>query len=130
MKNYLYFAEAVVESVDEGCLVAAENITGIDPLSATTTGVSYKIETGVGNADRVITLTHTTAKHKEVAEALVAIANSTGAGNDGFIVVADAEDLTATEELDGGGAGTGVFGTKKSVFHKGFNGLVTGVAIA
>lgn len=129
MKNYLYFAEAQVETVDEGCLIAAENITGINPLSATTTGVSYKIETGVG-ADRVITLTHTTAKHKEVAEALVAIANSTGAGNDGFIVVADAEDLTATEELDGVGSGTGVFGTKKSVFHKGFNGLVTGVAIA
>ena len=117
MKNYLYFAEAEVQTVDEGCLIAAENITGIDPLGADTTGVSYKIETGTGATDRVITLTHTAAKHKEVAEALVAIANSTGAGNDGFIVVADAEKLTTTEQLDGSGGGTGVFGTKKPVFQ-------------
>lgn len=132
---YLYFAESVVESTTEAIMVPANSYLGANPTGDTTLVLSFADVVGTDTENKV-TLTIATDTHKEVMKALAEIMNSNPhKANNGVIVVADAEDTTA-EELTTATGGVGssydpaVFGTKTPVYHKAFNGNVTGVAIA
>ena len=89
-ETYLYFAEN--ESADgagDSHVYPASTFTGIDPISATTTRISFKALAGTA-ADDDILLTHVTGKFKEVCEALAdAMSSTTGE----LVVFAD-EDNT------------------------------------
>ena len=70
METYLYFAENLGANAAGDCAVyPASTFTGIDPVSDTTTRISFKALAGTA-ADDDILLTHVTGKYKEVAEAL------------------------------------------------------------
>jgi len=88
-ETYLYFAEN--ESADgagDSHVYPASTFTGIDPISATTTRISFKALAGTA-ADDDILLTHVTGKYKEVCEAL-ALAFSDDNGE--LVVFADEDN--------------------------------------
>jgi|TARA_R100001594_G_scaffold117176_2_gene152378 hypothetical protein len=69
-ETYLYFAENLgADASGDSAVWPASNFTGIDPISATTTRISFKATTG-NAADDDILITHVTGKYKEVCEAL------------------------------------------------------------
>lgn len=129
--NYLYFAEAVVETGGmhattgstnpEAIMVPAANYLGADPLSATTALLYFKSVTGSPVSRELVTITYANTADgggfKKVTKALAQAANAKFSSNDGFIVFADTE------------AGTAV--NKSSKYSKLLNGFgVTTIAIA
>ena len=111
MENFLYFAEADVETSNEALLVPASNYLGCDPTSG---GITLFFKDLEGNQTREsVTLSCTNGNQKAVLDAFVAIANSRPHSN-GFVVVADAN----------------VANGQAATFHKEFKGLVTGCTIA
>ena len=115
--NYLYFAEAVVETGDDGAsealMVPAANFVGADPVGTTSTAFYFKNAMGNKNSTHKVVLTHGTNKNKSCIANFVGTIFSPHTG--GFIVVADAETGTAT--------------TKSAKFHKAFGGNVTACAV-
>jgi hypothetical protein len=95
-ETYLYFAEN--ESADgagDSHVYPASTFLGIDPISATTTRISFKALAGTA-ADDDILLTHVTGKYKEVCEALAdALSDSSG----GLVVFADEDNVIYTKKL-------------------------------
>lgn len=88
-ETYLYFAEN--ESADgpgDSHVYPASTFLGVDPISATTTRISFKAMAGTA-ADDDILLTHVTGKYKEVCEAL-ALALSDTSGQ--LVVFADEDN--------------------------------------
>ena len=70
METYLYFAENLGANAAGDCAVyPASTFTGIDPVSDTTTRISFKAMAGTA-ADDDILVTHVTGKFKSIAEAL------------------------------------------------------------
>ena len=70
METYIYFAENLGANAAGDCAVyPASTFTGIDPISATTTRISFKALAGTA-ADDDILVTHVTGKSKQIAEAL------------------------------------------------------------
>jgi len=70
METYLYFAENLGADAAGDCAVyPASTFTGIDPVSDTTTRISFKAMAGTA-ADDDILVTHVTGKFKSIAEAL------------------------------------------------------------
>tara|TARA_R100001480_G_scaffold88819_1_gene95873 strand:- start:21 stop:362 length:342 start_codon:yes stop_codon:yes gene_type:complete len=70
METYLYFAENLGANAAGECAVyPASTFTGIDPISATTTRISFKALAGTA-ADDDILVTHVTGKFKSIAQAL------------------------------------------------------------
>ena len=70
METYLYFAENLDgDAAGDCCVYPASTFTGIDPISATTTRISFKALAGTA-ADDDILLTHVTGKFKSIAQAL------------------------------------------------------------
>ena len=70
METYLYFAENEGANAAGDCAVyPASTFTGIDPISATTTRISFKALAGTA-ADDDILVTHVTGKFKSIAQAL------------------------------------------------------------
>ena len=70
METYLYFAENLgANAAGDCCVYPASTFTGIDPISATTTRISFKALAGTA-ADDDILFTHVTGKYKEICEAL------------------------------------------------------------
>ena len=70
METYLYFAENLGANAAGECAVyPASTFTGIDPISDTTTRISFKALAGTA-ADDDILVTHVTGKFKEIAESL------------------------------------------------------------
>ena len=70
METYLYFAENLGADAAGDCAVyPASTFTGIDPVSATTTRISFKALAGT-LADDDILVTHVTGKFKSIAQAL------------------------------------------------------------
>ena len=70
METYLYFAENLGANAAGDCAVyPASTFTGIDPISATTTRISFKALAGTV-ADDDILVTHVTGKFKSIAQAL------------------------------------------------------------
>ena len=70
METYLYFAENLDgDAAGDCCVYPASTFTGIDPVSATTTRISFKALAGTA-ADDDILVTHVTGKFKSIAQAL------------------------------------------------------------
>tara|TARA_R110000823_G_C15794119_1_gene486457 strand:+ start:100 stop:441 length:342 start_codon:yes stop_codon:yes gene_type:complete len=110
-RNFLWFAEADVETGNEAVLVPVENYLSADPVSG---GVVLSFGDIEGHQTReAITINCANGNQKTVLNALVSIMNS-GPHSDGFIVVADAN----------------VANGQTAVFHNAFGGLVTGCTIA
>jgi len=100
MKNYLYFAEAVVESGDdrssEALCVPASSFIGADPGNGTTTLFFKNAMGDLGSGEHKVVITHAAGKNKEVTSAIMSAINSRTAG--GFVVVADLETGTAVSK--------------------------------
>ena len=70
METYLQFAENLgANAAGDCCVYPASTFTGIDPISATTTRISFKALAGTA-ADDDILVTHVTGKFKSIAQAL------------------------------------------------------------
>ena len=112
--NYLYFAEGNdSNATGEACMFPASAFIGLDPISDTTTRISFKARNNTAVDDDVL-LTHTTGKHKEVAELIAALLAPSPVTRSKFIVVADQDNSVY---FDGG-------------FGAGLNGAVTVTTIA
>jgi len=69
-ETYLYFAENEgADAAGDSHVYPASTFMGVDPISATTTRISFKALAGTA-ADDDILLTHVTGKYKQVCEAL------------------------------------------------------------
>ena len=110
MENYLYFAEADVETGDDGSsealCVPASSYIGADPGNGTTT-LRFKNAMGDNAGVHTVVLTHTAGKNKEVMRGVMACVNA-HPSDGGFVVVANANAAAVT-------AGT--------EYNKVFNGL-------
>lgn len=98
MENYLYFAEAVVETGDDGSAealcVPASSFAGIETSINTRTAVYFN---GGRDALHRVILTHTANKQKDVVKAILQCVNG-HPSNGGFVVVADFETGTAVDK--------------------------------
>jgi len=98
MENYLYFAEADVETGDDGAseaiVVPASSYIGADPGSGTTT-LYFKDAMGDNDAQHKVVLTHTAGKNKEVMRGVMACINA-HPSKGGFIIVANANAAAVT----------------------------------
>lgn len=86
--NYLYFAEGALSANGDGLMFPANRFTGIDPISSTTTRVSFQSHRDREIDDEVL-LTHADGKHKDVAELIAYALTAGGPNKTKFIVVAD-----------------------------------------
>lgn len=75
MKNYIYVenGDDAVGAADDAILFPAENITRIDPTSATTITVSFNAADGTADTDKIV-ITHASLKTKETMGAVVKMA--------------------------------------------------------
>ena len=96
METYLYFAENEGANAAGDCAVyPASTFTGIDPISDTTTRISFKALAGTA-ADDDILLTHVTGKFRQVAEALAdALSNDSGE----LVIFADEDNAVYSKML-------------------------------
>jgi len=117
MENYLYFAEADVEtggdSASEAVTVPASSYLFADPLSLTVTNFYFKSVLGSDYGMQKVALTHTSAKNKEVIKGVLACMNA-HPSKGGFVIVANANAAALTT------------GTE---FSNALQGFVTAVAI-
>ena len=108
--NYLYFTEADLSSTaatGEGAMYPASSFLGLDPIGDTTTRLSFKSRNNAGAADDDVLLTHTTGKHKEVAELIASVLAPSPVTRGKFIVVADEANSVYLDNGNGAGlAGT------------------------
>ena len=103
METYLYFAENLGGDAAGDCAVyPASTFTGIDPISATTTRISFKALAGTA-ADDDILLTHVTGKFKEVAELIASVLAPSPVTRTKFIVVADEANSVYLDNGNGAG---------------------------
>jgi len=113
MENYLYFAEAVVETGDdassEALCVPASSYVGANPLNATTT--EFRFKDGMGkDVLHITSLAHDSGKNKEVIRAFMSCVNANSQKAQ-FIRVVDGETGTATTKsafINGAFRGLGV----------------------
>ena len=105
--NYLYFAEGNgSNATGEACMFPASAFKGLDPISNTTTRLSFKARNNTAVDDDVL-LTHTTGKHKEVAELIASVLAPSPVTRTKFIVVADEANGIYLDNGNGAGlAGT------------------------
>ena len=99
MENYLYFAEADVEtggdSASEAITVPASSYLFADPLSTTVTNFYFKSILGSDYGMQKVALTHKANKNKEVIKGVLACVNA-HPSKGGFIVVANANAAALT----------------------------------
>ena len=118
MENYLYFAEADVETGGDGSpeaiTIPASSYLYADPSSATVTNFFFKNITQTDHAMTKVTLTHASGANKSVIKGVLACVNA-HPSKGGFVIVANANAAALTT------------GTE---FNKLLNGDVTGVSIA
>ena len=94
--TYIYISKgAGADAAGDSLLYPASSFTGIDPISATTTRISFKALTG-NAADDDILVTHESAKYKELCQAL-ALALNTDKG--GTVIFIDQDNEIYFEEL-------------------------------
>ena len=95
-ETYLYFAENLgADAAADSHVYPASTFTGVDPISATTTRISFKANAGTA-ADDDILLTHVTGKFKQVCEAL---ADALTDDNGELVVFADEDNVIYTKKL-------------------------------
>ena len=96
METYLYFAENLGGDAAGDCAVyPASTFTGIDPISATTTRISFKALAGTA-ADDDILVTHVTGKFKSIAQAL---ANALSDDSGELVVFMDEDNAVYSKKL-------------------------------
>ena len=101
--NYLYFAEGNgSNATGEGAMYPASAFIGLDPISNTTTRLSFKTRNNTAVDDDVL-LTHTTGKHKEVAELIASVLAPSSVTRGKFIVVADQDNSVYLDNGNGAG---------------------------
>lgn len=100
--NYLYFAEAAVETTGEAAMYPASAFLGADPISATTTRLSFKARNNTAVDDDVL-ITHASGKHVEVAELIASVLEPSPVTRTKFIVVADQEHGVYLDNGNGAG---------------------------
>jgi len=95
-ETYLYFAENEgADAAGDNAMYPASTFLGCDPISATTTRISFKALAGTA-ADDDILLTHVTGKFKEVCEALAhALSDTSGQ----LVVFADEDNVIYHNKL-------------------------------
>tara|TARA_R100001082_G_scaffold109195_1_gene85861 strand:+ start:2112 stop:3023 length:912 start_codon:yes stop_codon:yes gene_type:complete len=102
MENYLYFAEADVETGDDGAseaiCVPASSYIGADP-GATSTTLYFKNAMGDNDAQHKVVLTHTAGKNKEVMRGVMACINA-HPSKGGFIIVANSNAAAVTTGIE------------------------------
>ena len=99
MENYLYFAEADVEtggdSASEAMTVPASSYLFADPLSTTVTNFYFKSVLGGDYGMQKVALTHTASKNKDVIKGVLRCINS-HPSHGGFVIVANANAAALT----------------------------------
>jgi|TARA_R100001594_G_scaffold117176_2_gene152380 hypothetical protein len=100
--NYLYFAEGAVETTGEACMYPASSFIGFDPISATTTRLSFKARNCTDVDDDVL-IQHASGKHKEVAELISSVLKPSPVTRTKFIVVADEANSVYLDNGNGAG---------------------------
>jgi len=99
MENYLYFAEADVEtgadSASEAITVPASSYLFADPVSNATTAFFFKSILGSDYGMQKVVLTHTANKNKEVIKGVLACINA-HPSKGGFIIVANSNVAALT----------------------------------
>jgi hypothetical protein len=100
--NYLYFGEATVVTTGEGCMFPANAFLGADPISATTTRLSFKARNNTAVDDDVV-VTHASGKHVEVADLIASVLEPSPVTRGKFIVVADQENGVYLDNGNGAG---------------------------
>ena len=100
--NYLYFAEGAVETTGEAAMFPASAFLGADPISATTTRLSFKARNNTAVDDDVL-VEHASGKHVEVAELIASILEPSPVTRTKFIVVSD--EVNGVYLSNGNGAG-------------------------
>ena len=118
MENYLYFAEADVEtggdSASEAITVPASSYLFADPLSTTVTNFYFKSILGSDYGMQKVALTHKANKNKEVIKGVLACMNA-HPSKGGFVIVANANVAALTTGAE---------------YSEALQGFVTGVNIA
>jgi len=100
--NYLYFAEGAVETTGEAAMYPASSYLGLDPISATTTRLSFKARNNTAVDDDVL-IQHASGKHLEVAKLIASLLAPSPVTRTKFITVADEANGIYLD--DGNGAG-------------------------
>ena len=101
--NYLYFAEGNgSNATGEACVFPASAFKGLDPISNTTTRISFKARNNTAVDDDIL-LAHTTGKHKEVAELIASVLAPSPVTRGKFIVVADEANSVYLDNGNGAG---------------------------
>ena len=131
MENYLYFAEAVVETGDDGAsealCVPSKSYIGANPINATTTEFRFKDATSEGV--HLVKCGHTSGKNKEVMRAMMACIDANPQQGQ-FIRVFDFETGTATTKSSFTNPAFKGLGITAPVIvgHSGTTGTITGVS--
>ena len=100
--NYLYFGEGTVATTGTGAMFPASAFLGADPISATTTRLSFKARNGTAVDDDVL-VEHASGKHVEFAELIASVLEPSPVTRTKFIVVAD--EVNSVYLYNGNGAG-------------------------
>ena len=100
--NYLYFAEGTPTATGTGAMYPADAFLGADPISATTTRLSFKARNNTAVDDDVL-ITHVSGKHVEVAELIASVLEPSPVTRGKFIVVADQENSVYLDNGNGAG---------------------------
>ena len=99
MENYLYFAEADVEtggdSASEAIPVPASSYLFADPISTTVTNFYFESIVGSDSGMQEVALTHTASKNKDVIRGVLQCINA-HPSKGGFIIVANANAAALT----------------------------------
>ena len=95
-ETYLYFAENLgADAAGDAVVYPASTFLGVDPISATTTRISFKALAGTA-ADDDILFTHVTGKYKEICEALAdALSDDSGE----LVIFADEDNTVYSKKL-------------------------------
>ena len=77
-ETFLYFSDNKgADAAGDTVIYPASNFLGLDPISATTSRISFKALTG-NAADDDILVTHASGKYKELCQGMAELMNSNG----------------------------------------------------
>jgi len=86
-ETFLYFSDNKgADAAGDTVIYPASNFLGLDPISATTSRISFKALTG-NAADDDILVTHASGKYKELCQGMAELMNG-----DGLVVVYDEDN--------------------------------------
>jgi len=89
-ETYLYFGDNKGgDAAGDSLVVPASNFTGVDPITASTSRVSFQSLKGAPVDDDIL-FTHASGKYKELCETMAILMNS---DKNGLVVVYDEDNL-------------------------------------